>query len=168
MAGASATLRQSANWCALFEGFPPLARVMNWIPAPMQKGVFLGFFHKELSSGQWNYMFRGMLWKCFQVMSLLTGHGMNPPIVRDGDCRDGDKLLCNRCPLKHEARKREGWNALRERVQLKTLPSENLCREVQLISQIHDICGMGAAIHNRVYNNPDPRYGHSHPVRIDK
>jgi len=22
--------------------------------------------------------------------------------------RDGDKLLCNRCPLKHEAREREG------------------------------------------------------------
>ena len=43
MAGASATLRQSANWRALFEGFPPLARVLNWLPAPMQKGVFLGF-----------------------------------------------------------------------------------------------------------------------------
>lgn len=29
-------------------------------------------------------------------------------------------------------------------------------------------CGMGAAIYNRVYNNQDPRYGCSHPVRIDK
>ena len=43
MAGASANLRQSANWRALFEGFPPLVRVLNWLPAPMQKGVFLGF-----------------------------------------------------------------------------------------------------------------------------
>ena len=22
------------------------------------------------------------------------------------DCRDGDKMLCNRCPLKHEVRER--------------------------------------------------------------
>ena len=26
--------------------------------------------------------------------------------VWDGDCRDGDKILCNRCPLKHEVRER--------------------------------------------------------------
>ena len=26
--------------------------------------------------------------------------------VRDGDCKDGDKILCNRCPLKHEVRER--------------------------------------------------------------
>ena len=26
--------------------------------------------------------------------------------VWDGDCRDGDKMLCNRCPLKHEVRER--------------------------------------------------------------
>ena len=43
-----------------------------------------------------------------------------PSIGRDGNCKDGDKLLCNICPLKHEARERErGVNALREHVQLK-------------------------------------------------
>ena len=26
--------------------------------------------------------------------------------VRDGDCRNDDKMLCNRCPLKHEVRER--------------------------------------------------------------
>ena len=26
--------------------------------------------------------------------------------VRDGECRDGDKMLCNRFPLKHEVRER--------------------------------------------------------------
>ena len=26
--------------------------------------------------------------------------------VQDGDCRDGEKILCNRCPLKHEVRER--------------------------------------------------------------
>ena len=51
MANASATLGQSANWRALFEGFPPLARVMNWRPAPMQKGVFLGFFTRICLQG---------------------------------------------------------------------------------------------------------------------
>jgi len=50
----------------------------------------------------------------------------------------------------------------------KTRPPENLRGEVQLISQIHDICGMGAAIPSRVHNNLDPRYGRNHPVRIDK
>ena len=44
MSCASVTLGQSANWRALFEGFPPLVRVLNWLPAPMQKGVFLGVF----------------------------------------------------------------------------------------------------------------------------
>ena len=51
MVGVSATLRQSANWHALFEGFPPLARVLNWLPAPMQKEVFLWFFAKRCLQG---------------------------------------------------------------------------------------------------------------------
>ena len=59
MAGASATLRQSTNWHALFEGFLPLARVLNWLLAPMQKGVFLGFFTRSCPQGN-EYMFKGM------------------------------------------------------------------------------------------------------------
>ena len=51
MASASATLGQSANWPALFEGFPPFARVLNWLPALMQKGVFLGFFSRSCLQG---------------------------------------------------------------------------------------------------------------------
>ena len=39
-----------------------------------------------------------------------------PSNGRDGDCRDGDKLLCNRCPLKHEARERERGEMLYENV----------------------------------------------------
>ena len=49
-------------------------------------------------------------------MSLLTGHGMSPPVRGMGDFRDGDKLLCNICPLKHEARKRERGEMLYENV----------------------------------------------------
>ena len=47
------------------------------------------------------------------VMKVILSHVIahrsrnEPSNVRDGDCRDGDKLLCNRCPLKHEARERE-------------------------------------------------------------
>ena len=26
--------------------------------------------------------------------------------VQDGDCKDGEKILCNRCPLRHEIRER--------------------------------------------------------------
>ena len=47
-------------------------------------------------------------------MSLLTGHGMSPPICEMGNCRDGDKFMCNRCSLKHEARKRERGEVLYE------------------------------------------------------
>ena len=39
-----------------------------------------------------------------------------PSNGRDGDFRDGEKLLCNRCPLKHEARKRERGEMLYENV----------------------------------------------------
>ena len=70
---------------------------------------------------------------------MFTGHKMGPPLCGTGNGRDGDKLLCNRCPLKHEAREREGWSALQEHVWLKTLPPKNLRKEVQLIFQVHDI-----------------------------
>ena len=52
MAGASATLRQSANWRALFGGFSPLARGLNCVPAPMQKELFLGFFMSCLQGNE--------------------------------------------------------------------------------------------------------------------
>ena len=39
-------------------------------------------------------------------MTLLIGHGKDPPICEARDCRDGDKMLCNKCPLKHEVRER--------------------------------------------------------------
>ena len=43
-----------------------------------------------------------------------------PSNGRDGNYRDGDKLLCNRCPLKHEAQKRERGEMLYE-----NMPTEN-------------------------------------------
>ena len=39
---------------------------------------------------------------------------MGPPLCGTGNGRDGDKLLCNRCPLKHEARERERGEMLYE------------------------------------------------------
>ena len=39
-------------------------------------------------------------------MTLFTGHGKDPPICEVRDYRDGEKMLCNRCPLKHEVRER--------------------------------------------------------------
>ena len=62
------------------------------------------------------FLVKGDAMKVFQVMSLLIGHGKYPPICRAGDCRDGDKMLCNRCPLKHEARERERGEMLYENV----------------------------------------------------
>ena len=45
---------------------------------------------------------------------------MSPPMCGMGNGRDGDKLLCNRCPLKHEARERERGEMLYE-----SMPTEN-------------------------------------------
>ena len=74
--------------------------------------------------------------------------------VRERGNRDGDKLLCNRCPLKHEARERERGVKCFTRTHVTA--TENLHREIQLIAQVHDICGMVAAIYKRVHNNLDP------------
>ena len=39
-------------------------------------------------------------------MKLLTGHRKEPSIWGVRDCRDGDKMFCNRCPLNHEVQER--------------------------------------------------------------
>ena len=49
-------------------------------------------------------------------MKLLTSHGKGPPICEARDCRDGDKMLCNRCPIKHEVRERGRGEMLYENV----------------------------------------------------
>ena len=61
-------------------------------------------------------MFKGMPCKYFQVISLLIGHRISPPMCETGNGRDSDKLLCNICPLKHEARERERGEILYENV----------------------------------------------------
>ena len=56
------------------------------------------------------------------VMKVISSHVTthrswnDPSNVRDGDCKDGEKLLCNRCPLKHEAPERERGEMLYENV----------------------------------------------------
>jgi len=49
--GATATLRQSTNWRALFGGFPPLARLLHCGPALMEKGLFLWVFCRRSLQG---------------------------------------------------------------------------------------------------------------------
>ena len=52
------------------------------------------------------------------VSGHVTAHRSRkrPSNVREGDCRDSDKLLCNRCPLKHEAQERERGEMLYKNV----------------------------------------------------
>ena len=57
--GAIATLRQSANWRALFGGFPPLARAVHSEPTLMQKGLFFMGKLQEMSSGHVKLTLRG-------------------------------------------------------------------------------------------------------------
>ena len=116
MAGASATLRQSASWCTLFGGFFPFVRGLNWVPAPMKKELFLVFFTRSCLQGNESSCSEGChesglkSCHCSQVTEwALQLCGM-------GNFWDGDKLLCNRCPLKHEARKRERCEMLYKNV----------------------------------------------------
>ena len=62
---------------------------------------------QKVSSGHMKYILKGIQCKHFQVMSLLIGPRISLPMCERRGNRDGDKLLCNRCPLKHEARERE-------------------------------------------------------------
>ena len=48
---AGTTLRQCANWHALFVGFPPLAREVHWETALMEKGYFPRFFCSRCLKG---------------------------------------------------------------------------------------------------------------------
>ena len=124
-------------------------------------------FFKEMSLRQLKLMFRGMHWWWFQGMTMFTSHKMGPPLCGTGNGRDGDKLLCNRCPLKYEAREWEGWNALREHVQLKARRRKTCTERYNwYLKYMMYIYGMDAAIRNRVCYNPDPRYGRSHPTKI--
>ena len=63
------------------------------------------------------------------VSSHVTAHRSQnePSNVRDGDRRDGDKLLCNRRPLKHEARERERGEMLYENVSNWKLRRQKTC-----------------------------------------
>ena len=79
----------------------------QWNRANGKRAIFMGILQK-VSSGHMKYILKGIQCKCFQVMSLLTGPGISPPMCGRMGKRDGDKLLCNRCPLNHEAREREG------------------------------------------------------------
>jgi len=114
--------------------------------ANAKRVVFHEFF-KEMSQGEMKLILRGMHWWCFQGMTVFTGHIMGPPLCGTGNGRDGDKLLCNRCPLKHEAWEREGWNALREHVQLKARRRKTCTERYNwYLKYMMYIYGMDAAI----------------------
>jgi len=113
-------------------------------------------------------------------MSLLTSPGMSPPLRRRGVTRtvtNGDKLLCNRCPLKHEAREREkgeviymcNWKHYRRRTciekynwYLKYMIYVVWAQPSITEYTIIEIHGMGAGIQWGSINRL--RHGRSHPV----
>jgi hypothetical protein len=110
LVGASVVLGQSANGRAPFWGSQWLARIRHCVPAPMEKGHFSGIICRRCLQGTWSTysgehnasVFR--LCHCSQVPECIlqcTKTGVT------GTVTNGDKLLCNRCPLKHEARERE-------------------------------------------------------------
>ena len=76
-----------------------------------------------------------------------------PSNVRVGDFRDSEKMLCNRCPLKHEVRERErgrGEMLYENELELNTAVGKSIITNTADISDTRT-CGMGMAIHNRVH-----------------
>ena len=130
------------------EYLPPWREGWTVEPHQWKKSYFLGFLQGDVFRAIKAHLQRDAM-KVFSSLNSAHRSWNEPSNVRDGDCRDGDKLLCNICPLKHEARKRErGVKCFTRTCRPKTPPSENLWSEVQLMSQIHDIYAW---------------YGHSHP-----
>ena len=148
--------------------FPLGARAELWNRANGKRAIFR-VFCREMSSGQWKLIFRGMQWKYFQVLSLLTGHRMIPPMCGMGNGRDGEKLLCNRCPLKHEARERERGEMLYENMSTENIAfGKPVERSTTYVSDTWNICVVWVQPSITVYNNLDPRHGRIHPMKIDK
>ena len=44
--------------------------------------------------------------QCLLDIKKFIGHKNSPPMCETRDCKVGEKILCNRCPLKHEAQER--------------------------------------------------------------
>jgi len=67
----------------------------------MEKGLFLGLFSRRCLKENEGHVQRN-------AMKVFTGHATShrsrneSSKMRERGNRDGDKLLCNRCPLKHE------------------------------------------------------------------
>ena len=58
--------------------------------------------------------------------------------IRDGDSRDSEKILCNKCPLKYEFRERGRSEMLYKNMLKKTPTLEDLQVQVKLISLINE------------------------------
>ena len=123
---------------------------------------------RKFYSGECLSLGRKMLWRCFQDILLLTGHRNSPPMCRTRDYRDGNKILCNRCPLKHEVRERGRGEMLYENAPNQKYCHRKTCEDKYNWYLWYMICGMGETIHNRVYDNHDPRYGRNHWAKKDQ
>ena len=77
--------------------------------------MFLGFF-KENFLQENVCPYAGRCHEGVFKKFTITGHGNSPPMYGTRDCRDGDKVLCNRCPLKHEVRERGRGEIIYENV----------------------------------------------------
>ena len=75
-------------------------------PRQWKKSYFKGFLQGHLFKAIKSDLQRDVM-KVFSSLIFAHRSRNEPSNVWDGDCRDDDKLMCNRCPLKHEARERE-------------------------------------------------------------
>ena len=144
LVGTGVALGQSANGRAPFWGSQWLARVRHCVPAPMEKGHFLGIICRRCLQGTWSTysgehnasVFRLCHWS--QVSKCIL---QCTKTRVTGTVTNGDKLLCNRCPLKQKTRERERGEMLYKN-------THSCRRESADTTDISITCslGMGAAI----------------------
>ena len=111
--------RTERQWARPFLRISVIGMIRHCVPAPMEKWHFSGIIYRRCLQGTWSTYSREhnasvfRLCHCSEVPEYIlqcTKTGVT------GMVTNGDKLLCNRFPLKHEAREREGWNALQEHI----------------------------------------------------
>ena len=92
--------------CPLWRIFPLGTRVVLWNRANGKRAIFRVFLAGDVFRENKAHV-QGNLMQVF--VGRVTSHRSQNESskMRERGSKDGDKLLCNRCPLKHEARERE-------------------------------------------------------------
>ena len=110
------------------EDFPHWHECCTVEPRQWKKGYFYEFLARDAFRAN-EVQVQG------NVMQMFAGHVTSrrsrneSSKMRERGNRDGDKLLCNRCPLNHEARERERGEMIYENISNRKHSHQKTCVE---------------------------------------